>query len=154
MLKMLLARGWKGFVSRYLTILLVLLAINYIVQNTDQLTGQDEMESIEASDMAAQEENIGMNVAYEVVDDTLNLQFQLQNVDLSLEQMDQDDQMGQGHIHLYIDGEKVSKIFETTYTWEGLEPGHHEVKVELAHNNHEPYGVEETFSINVPATDE
>ena len=48
---------------------------------------------------------------------------------------------GQGHMHLYIDGEKVSRIYGEWHHIGPLEPGEHEVRVELSSNNHSALAV-------------
>jgi hypothetical protein len=140
MLKAFFARSWKGFVTRYLTILLVLLAINYMVKTNTSQSNQIEAENHVLAPMV---------VSHEVVGNDLHLNFDLTDFQLSLENLNQEKIAGQGHIHLYIDGQKVMKIFEPHYVWKSLEPGEHQIRLELVHNDHEPYGVEESFSITV-----
>jgi hypothetical protein len=141
MWKAFFARSWKGFVTRYLTILLVLLAINYMVKhiNTSQ-PNQIEAENLTQSNM---------EVTHEVVGNDLHLDFDLADFQLSFENVGKEKVEGQGHIHLYIDGQKVMKIYESQYVWKNLETGKHHVRVELAHNDHEPYGVEEFFYVTI-----
>jgi hypothetical protein len=135
------ARSWKGFVTRYLTILLVLLAINYIVKDTyTSQSNQIEAENLRQSNM---------EVSHKVVGNDLHLKFDLANFELSFENVGKEKVKDQGHIHLYIDGDKVMKIYKPDYVWKDLETGRHHVRVELAHNNHEPYGVEESFHIKI-----
>ncbi len=43
---------------------------------------------------------------------------------------------GQGHMHLYIDGEKVSRLYGEWHHIGPLAPGEHEVRVELSANDH------------------
>jgi hypothetical protein len=141
MWKAFFARSWKGFVTRYLTILLVLLAINYMVKHTNtSQSNQIEAENLTQSNM---------EVSHEVVGNDLHLDFDLADFQLSFENVGKEKVEGQGHIHLYIDGQKVMKIYESQYIWKNLETGKHHVRVELAHNDHEPYGVEEFFYVTI-----
>jgi hypothetical protein len=135
------SRGWKGFITRTLTIVIVLLAINYMVKNTE--TSQTEQIESQHHPQAT------MNIKHEVIGKDLHLHVELSNFQLSLNSMDKESELGQGHIHLYVDDEKVTKIFEPEYVLKGLEPGVHLIRLELAHNDHESYGVEETFSITI-----
>ena len=48
---------------------------------------------------------------------------------------------GEGHMHLYIDGTKVSRIYGEWHHIGVLEPGEHEVRVELSSNNHSTLAV-------------
>ena len=43
---------------------------------------------------------------------------------------------GEGHIHLYINGVKISRIYGEWHHIGVLEPGEHNVRVELSSNNH------------------
>ena len=43
---------------------------------------------------------------------------------------------GEGHMHLYIDGVKTSRIYGEWHHIGVLEPGEHDVRVELSSNNH------------------
>ena len=46
---------------------------------------------------------------------------------------------GTGHAHLYIDGEKVGRVYDPTYRTDPLSPGRHEIRVELNTNDHRAY---------------
>lgn len=135
------SRGLNAFITRTLTIVIVLLAINYMVKNTET----SQTEQIESQ----QHPQATMNIKHEVRGNDLHLHVELSNFKLSLNNMDKKSEEGQGHIHLYVDDEKVTKIFEPQYVLKELEPGVHLIRLELAHNNHESYGVEETFSITI-----
>ena len=49
---------------------------------------------------------------------------------------------GEGHMHLYIDGEKVARLYETWYQLPPLEAGTHEIRVDLRSNDHAPLTAE------------
>ncbi|WP_028987700.1 hypothetical protein [Thermicanus aegyptius] len=90
-----------------------------------------------------------MDVIYHVKGNKLFLEFHLRHFRLTKEQMGKKKVYGEGHIHLFIDGKKVAKIFKSVHVESHLPPGKHTVKVELTHNNHEPYGIERVFPIEV-----
>ena len=47
---------------------------------------------------------------------------------------------GEGHGHLYVDGQKISRLYGDWYHFDGdLGGGDHEVRVELNANDHRPY---------------
>ncbi len=48
---------------------------------------------------------------------------------------------GEGHAHVYVDGEKVARIYGEWYHLTGTAPGSHDVTVTLNANTHAPYGV-------------
>ena len=49
---------------------------------------------------------------------------------------------GEGHMHLYIDGEKVSRLYGQWHHIGPLAPGEHEVRVELSANDHSAMAVD------------
>lgn len=49
---------------------------------------------------------------------------------------------GEGHMHLYIDGEKVSRLYGDWHHIGPLAPGEHEVRVELSANDHSAMAVD------------
>ncbi|XOS94170.1 hypothetical protein ACLMAB_13045 [Brevibacillus laterosporus] len=74
----------------------------------------------------------------------------VQGFQFSLENMGKENKVGEGHVHLYVDGKKkIAKIFGPQFTLADVAPGKHKIEVELAHNNHESYGVKQTFEIVV-----
>ncbi len=79
----------------------------------------------------------------------LHLQMTVTGFTFSLENMGKENRYGEGHVHLYIDDKKVAKIFAPQFVWKDVQPGSHQVVVELAHNNHESYGVKQSFQIHV-----
>lgn len=59
---------------------------------------------------------------------------------------------GEGHAHVYVDGEKVARIYGEWYHLTGLTPGTHQVKVTLNANTHAGYamdGVEIADSVTI-----
>lgn len=50
-----------------------------------------------------------------------------------------DNQEGKGHLHLYVDGEKVGRLYGPWWHLPALSAGTHEVTVELNANSHAPY---------------
>ena len=49
---------------------------------------------------------------------------------------------GEGHMHLYVDGEKLSRIYGEWHHITGLQPGSHDVRVELSSNNHSALSID------------
>lgn len=45
---------------------------------------------------------------------------------------------GEGHAHVYVDGVKVSRIYGMWHFLNDLEPGTHEIRIELSQNDHAP----------------
>ncbi|OLO40978.1 hypothetical protein BTR23_04670 [Alkalihalophilus pseudofirmus] len=57
---------------------------------------------------------------------------------------------GEGHLHLFVDGQKVDSIYQAAFIIKGLPSGEHSIKLELVKNDDEQYGVSEEFSVQVP----
>ena len=70
-----------------------------------------------------------------------NLRVRTTDFEIVPENVSTDHVDGEGHMHLYIDGEKVSRIYGEWHHIGALEPGEHEVRVELSSNNHSALAV-------------
>ena len=46
---------------------------------------------------------------------------------------------GEGHLHLYVDGTKHTRLYGRWFYLDGLTPGAHSLRVEAVANNHAPY---------------
>jgi hypothetical protein len=62
---------------------------------------------------------------------------------------------GEGHAHVYVDGVKVSRIYGMWHYLNDLEPGTHEIRVELSNNDHTTivtgdHVLEQTVTIEQP----
>ena len=57
------------------------------------------------------------------------------------ENVNQADVDGQGHTHIYVDGEKVSRVYGERFHLTGVEAGDHEIRVTLNANSHGAYAV-------------
>ncbi len=73
----------------------------------------------------------GANVSISLTD------FQISPENASTEPVD-----GQGHMHIYVDGERVMRFYNTDVHLDNLEPGEREIMVELSANNHSAYAVD------------
>ncbi len=71
-----------------------------------------------------------------------NLFIDLADFDISVENVSSDPVDGEGHLHLYVDGDRVGRIYNTELHLDGLEPGEHMVMIEVNANNHAPYAVD------------
>lgn len=84
-----------------------------------------------------------------------NLEVKVSNFQFTPSQADQADQLNQGHAHLYINGEKVTRIYSNWYYLKTLEPGKNQVRVTLNTNSHKALysqgqPIEDTEMIQVP----
>lgn len=90
-----------------------------------------------------------LKVTHQLVGRDLHLQLKVTGFTFSLENMGKENHEGEGHAHLYVDGKKVMKLFGSTSIWKDMKPGLHKVAIELAHNNHDPYGIKQEFEVEV-----
>ena len=70
-----------------------------------------------------------------------NLQVTLANFAITPEQASTDPVDGEGHLHLYVDGERVLRFYNE-WLHLSLEAGDHTIEVEVSANNHNAYTVE------------
>jgi len=56
---------------------------------------------------------------------------------------------GQGHAHVYLDGQLKGKVDEAEFLLKQLPKGEHELRVELTYHNHLPYKVEQVRMIEI-----
>ena len=83
-------------------------------------------------------------IAIEVTEDPVegwNLRIHTTDFEIVPENVSTAHVDGEGHMHLYIDGQKVSRVYGGWHHIAPLEPGEHEVRVELSSNNHSALAV-------------
>ncbi|MBP0027172.1 hypothetical protein [Roseofilum sp. Guam] len=68
-----------------------------------------------------------------------NLEIQVENFQFAPHHVNQPHQPGVGHAHLFINGEKITRIYGSWYYLKELPPGNHEVTVVLSSNNHDDF---------------
>lgn len=66
-----------------------------------------------------------------------NLQLHVENFEFAPGQINQSSLTGEGHAHLFINGEKVTRLYGPWYYIPALPEGEHELRVELNANGHE-----------------
>jgi len=77
----------------------------------------------------------------------VNLSISVEDYTFAPEHASTDPIDGEGHVHIYIDGEKLGRFYNhgvhlSALGALALEPGEHEVMVEVSANNHLPYAVD------------
>ena len=68
-----------------------------------------------------------------------NLRVRMANFRLAPEHTGAAPVPGEGHLHLYVDGAKHTRLYGTWFYLDGLAPGDHALRVEAVANNHAPY---------------
>jgi hypothetical protein len=84
-----------------------------------------------------------------------NLEVKVSNFEFTPSHVNQADQLDEGHAHLYINGEKVTRIYGNWYYLKNLEPGENQLRVTLNTNGHQELyyqgqPIEDTETIRVP----
>lgn len=70
-----------------------------------------------------------------------NLQLKTTHFEFAPERASTDHVDGEGHAHLYIDGEKITRLYSEWYHVGSLSTGTHEVRVNLNANDHAAFTV-------------
>ena len=71
-----------------------------------------------------------------------NLFVDVADFEIAPESASSDTVDGQGHLHLYVDGERKMRFYNTELHLDGLTEGDHEITVEVSANNHSAYAVD------------
>ncbi len=85
--------------------------------------------------------SIAIDVAADPVDGW-NLRIRTTDFEIVPENVSTDHVDGEGHMHLYVDGEKLSRIYGEWHHIGALGAGPHDVRVELSSNNHSALSVD------------
>lgn len=85
-----------------------------------------------------------------------NLEVKLTNFQFAPESVNQDNSLNAGHAHLYINGEKVTRLYSSWYYLQALPAGEHEIRVTLNTNTHQDLThngalIQATTMLTVPA---
>ncbi|MDJ1176510.1 hypothetical protein [Roseofilum capinflatum] len=68
-----------------------------------------------------------------------NLELQVENFQFAPQNMYQENSLNEGHAHLFINGDKVTRIYGSWYYIKALPPGNHEITVVLSSNHHQDF---------------
>ncbi|GBD34254.1 hypothetical protein HRbin34_00583 [bacterium HR34] len=82
-------------------------------------------------------------VVFKDAKDGWNLYLDTKNFKFTPGNVNKENIIGEGHAHLYIDGDKIGRIYSNWYhlpaSW--LEKGEHKIKIDLTTNDHKTYSV-------------
>ena len=70
-----------------------------------------------------------------------NVEITTENFEFSPQRASTEHIEGEGHAHLFVNNEKISRIYSNWYYLSSLEKGHNEIRVTLNSNNHNDYTV-------------
>lgn len=74
--------------------------------------------------------------------DGWNVSFETSNFEFTPQNVNSDHVDGQGHAHLHIDGEKITRLYSHNYYIDHLDEGEHTIMVTLNTNDHKDYAVD------------
>ena len=103
---------------------------------------------------ASQEMNVKLNV-YKDIFNGYSIQLIVNGLTFTPENAGKQHVDGEGHAHIYIDGEKIARVYGTSFHLGNiLSEGEHEIKISLNSNDHSPYtyngeSVEDTVTVEV-----
>lgn len=83
-------------------------------------------------------------VSFDISPDPLggfNVHIQTQRFTWAPEHVNGAPVLGEGHAHIYVDGEKINRVYGPWYKLPSLAPGEHVVRVTLNANDHSVYAV-------------
>ncbi|OZM58479.1 hypothetical protein CIB95_02615 [Lottiidibacillus patelloidae] len=108
----------------------------------------NEPDTVEA---VAKNEKRSLSIKHEVKGHDVYIECYVPNFHFSKENVGKRNKDGEGHIHLYLNGEKITKIYKAAFIVKGLPSGKHKLKIEIAHNNHTPYDkLYEELEVKIP----
>ena len=90
-----------------------------------------------------------LSVKYEVKDQDIYVECFVKDFNFSREKIGSVKREGEGHIHLYINGNKVDSIFQPSFIIRSLPSGTYNIKLDLIHNDYTRYGISEEFEITL-----
>lgn len=119
--------------------------------SNEEVPVEDTAPVQEAETVETEDENLG-----QIVVPTLETEFTQEgnavtiswntDITVSAEHYGGEHVVGEGHAHVYVDGEKIAGLKNSEdYVVENLEAGEREIVISLQMNDHEPYEVSETF---------
>ncbi len=110
----------------------------YVVKSSDDDSAEAPVPAVEITAPA-----YGSGFYYGAGD----LTWEVTNFLLDSAGVDGEDAAGKGHVHVYIDDERVADVAGTSFPVSGLSAGPHKLRVALASNDHGEFGVDSTVDI-------
>lgn len=103
---------------------------------TGQDEGADDHGSMSHEAMESQTP-VGLQVSAEAdASGGVAVTIETENWRWAPENVDRQHRDGEGHAHIYVDGEKIGRAYGPSYYITGLEPGQHDIRVTLNANSH------------------
>ncbi len=117
-----------------------------VAQETQEHSQHDHSEHKHSHDHHGKVETSGFDaiptLELEVIKDSAagwNLHLKTENFTFTPEKIDQETDGGEGHAHIYVDGQKVARIYGPWFHLTGLTSGPHTIRVSLNANDHSEF---------------
>lgn len=88
-------------------------------------------------------------VNYELKDEDIYIECFIKEFTFKRDKVGSFKKEGEGHIHLYVNENKVDSIFQPSFIIKALPSGTYKIKLQLVHNDLTLYGIEEEFEITL-----
>lgn len=95
------------------------------------------------------EEDERMIVKYDVKEKDIYVECFVKDFTFSKERAGLLKQDGEGHVQLFINGNKVDSIYTSSFIIKELPVGTYTIRIELVHNDYTPYGISKEFEVNL-----
>ncbi len=97
----------------------------------------DDHHEAEEPELVASEHPVSVSITAEPdAQGGVDVQIVTEGFRFAPDLVDQAHTPGAGHAHIYVDGEKLGRVFENEYQIEQVAPGDHEIRVSLNTNDH------------------
>ncbi len=94
-------------------------------------------------------QNKRLNIKYTLKDQDIYVECHMKEFIITKAKRRLVKQNGEGHLHLYINNQKVDSIFTSAFIIKSLPIGVHKIRVELVHNDDTSYGIYEEFEVKL-----
>ena len=130
------------FASINFLLLLVILISAYTYTAHQQYEDYQQASIDHSGQVVVSDTTAVPEVSFRVEKDSLsgwNLQLNTSNFEFTPKNFGKEHVQGEGHAHLYIDGEKRARLYSSWYHIPNLLPGQHTLRVTLNGNSHDEY---------------
>jgi hypothetical protein len=118
-------------------------------KNSHESYGVSAVYNVEITEANAGTEKPSLDASYEVDGSNVTINWNT-DITISADHYGADHVVGEGHAHVYVNGEKVAGLKSMdAYVVEGLSAGTHVIEIALQQNDHTPYGVAYKFEVEV-----
>ena len=131
----------------------VMLALTAVMALSVACKGDDKGDDTSTDDTGTPTGDLSIEITSPAdgatVEVTTTLTFTVEGITLDPDNIGGANVEGDGHVHVYVDGEYYTAVGTTSAEVSGLLPGDHTLEVRLAENDHSELGVSDSVSVSV-----